>query len=235
MERALHLAAIAVLLGLPCSAAAAEPIADEAAPDESSQSTGDRTDRPWIVRWTPESNQIEAGIYGGVLLPSRRVELFEADFGLADQGYRPFARVAPDLGLRAGYFPSRWFGVEAEGGVMPTHAEPRGRAVLWTARGSVVGQLGRRDGWSVTPFGSIGGGLLGVRSSREVVGNDVDAAMHLGAGVKIYFNRFTALRLDVRDLITARQGYKDGLSHNAEILLGMTVTLGRASRPAGPS
>ena len=35
-----------------------------------------------------------------MLLPSRRIELFEADFDLPDQGYKPLAPAIPDFGLR---------------------------------------------------------------------------------------------------------------------------------------
>lgn len=242
MGRALILSSLALLLALPGRAAATEPRpqpqpATAAQPDDAlheprsepepaAAPAGDRTERPWLQRWTPERTMLELGVHAGLLIPSRRVELFEADFGLRDQGYRPFAPVAPDLGLRLGHYPLRWFGIESEGGIMPTHAEPRGRALLWTVRGSLVAQLGLS---SVTPFVLVGGGLLGVSSEREVVGNDVDAALHVGTGVKVYVSRFTALRLDVRDVISARRGYKEGVSNNPEILLGMIVTLGRAT------
>lgn len=261
MERALLIVSAALLLGLPSSfVAAAEPDASpdpapaseaEARPEPEAEARpepetspppeaneappvpGDRTDRPWLRRWGPERGMAELGLYGGVLLTSRRAELFEATFDLPDQGYRPLAPAAPDFGVRVGYFSVPWFGVEAEAGLMPTRAEPRGRALLGTLRGSLVGQLAtRRSSWSVTPFVLMGGGVLGVSSEREVVGDDVDASFHVGGGVKVFVHRYAALRLDVRDVIGARRGYKEGISHSPEILLGMTVTLGR--RRAAP-
>jgi len=200
------------------SATAAEP---EAEPESS----------PWLRRFTPEPNLIELGIYGGVLLPSPRIELFHADLDLPDQGFKPLASLAPDLGLRLGYYPLRFFGVEAEGGVMPTKTAAGDTALLWTARGSIVGQLGLS---SITPFVLVGGGLLGVSSDPAALGDDVDATLHVGGGLKFFLSRFTMLRLDLRDIIAARRGYDAGVIHNPEVLLGLSITLGREHHEEPP-
>lgn len=181
----------------------------------------------WIYRWAPEDNMWEVGAYGGVWFPSRYLELFESDPALPDQGFLRFARVAPDVGLRGGYYPLRFVGVEAEGGVMPTTLENGGASVLpWTVRGHVVGQLGL---WSVTPFLLVGAGVLGVASDAQPngVGNEQDVAIHFGGGVKVYVNRWIQLRLDVRDVVSNRRGVEEGLASSPEILLGLSVTLGR--------
>jgi hypothetical protein len=188
-----------------------------------------RGDRPWIERWAPEPNMTEVSVYAGMLLTSPRIELFEASFELPDQGYRPLRRVAPAFGARGSFMALRWGGAELEAAVMPTHTQASaalggGDALLWTARGALVGQLPL---WSVTPFVLVGGGIIGVSSDRSVVGNDVDVAMMVGGGVKVYLGRFTHLRLDVRDVVTARVGYEAGLSNSPEILLGVGMTLGR--------
>ncbi|MCA9650211.1 MAG: OmpA family protein [Myxococcales bacterium] len=192
---------------------------------------GTRSDRPWAKRWAPEDHQVEVGLYGGVFLPSRRLELFQADFSLVDQGYKPFARVAPDFGVRVGYYPLRFFGIEGEGGAMPSRTTTGDAALMWTARANLVGQLGL---WSVTPFVLVGGGLIGVASDRSSVGNDVDASAHVGVGAKVFLSRYTALRLDLRDVIAARRGYHEGVVHSPEILLGLSITLGRARDEAPP-
>ena len=54
-------------------------------------------------------------MFGGVWFPSRRIELF-----VPESGYQRFRRATPEIGLRAGYYPLRWVGVEAEGAVLPT-------------------------------------------------------------------------------------------------------------------
>jgi OOP family OmpA-OmpF porin len=172
----------------------------------------------------------ELGIYGGVFFPARRHELYDTDDALPDQGFKPLRPVAPSLGLRAGYYPLRFLGLEAEGGAMPTRTEDDERAPLWNLRGHLVGQLGLS---SVTPFVLLGTGAVAVNSARDALGRDVDLALHFGAGVKFYLHHNLALRLDVRDVVSARRGVDEGLAHSPEILLGLSVTLGR-KRPAPP-
>ena len=209
----------------------------DAEPASASVSTTGRSrtandDRPkedkWIHRWAPVRNMGELGIYGGVFLPSRHHELFEADPDLPDQGWRGLRTAAPDFGIRGGYYPLRFLGLELETGVMPTRTDNDQRATVWTFRGHIVGQLGL---WSVTPFVLAGIGALGIASDRDAVGNDVDMSLHFGAGVKFYLNRWAQLRLDVRDVVSARRGVADGVAQSFEVLLGFSVTFGRKSTP----
>jgi OmpA-OmpF porin, OOP family len=190
--------------------------------------TSDQSRRhlPWIKRWAPEPHMLELGVYGGIMLLAETHELFGADLGLPDQGYKPLNRVIPDLGVRVGYYPLRFFGVEAEGGVLPASlADGSGPATLYTVRGHLVGQLGL---WSITPFVVLGGGGLGVSSPRDALGKDIDPALHFGGGVKFYVHRLVMVRLDVRDVVTHKQSLEAGfISHNLEALLGLSITLGR--------
>ncbi len=185
-----------------------------------------RKDQKWIKRWAPEKNMVELGVYGGALLLAETHELFGADLDLPDQGYKPLRALNPDLGARVGYYPIRFFGVEAEGGVMPSKLrDASGNAMLYTFRAHAVAQLGL---WSVTPFVLVGAGGWGVSSPRGSLGNDIDPALHFGGGVKIYINRWVMLRLDVRDIISHQQSVDATFkSHNLEALLGLSVTLGR--------
>ncbi|NJK32791.1 MAG: OmpA family protein [Deltaproteobacteria bacterium] len=65
-------------------------------------------------------------------------------------------------------------------------------------------------------------------SPRSELGNDIDPSLHFGGGVKIYINRYVMLRLDLRDVVTHKQGVDNAfISHNLEALLGLSVTLGR--------
>ena len=179
---------------------------------------------PWIERWAPTPHMAELGIYVGILFPSRDLELFEPRFDLPQQGFTRFDQVAADLGARVGYFPLRFFGIELEGGAMPTNTVDDRQAVLWTVRGHVIGQVGL---WSITPFLLAGASALGVSSDRAAVGNDVDPAIHVGAGIKAYLSRYTQLRFDARDNISARRGVEEGVINSWELLLGLSVTLGR--------
>jgi OOP family OmpA-OmpF porin len=190
-----------------------------------------RKDLPWIKRWAPERNMGEIGIYGGILLPSRSLELFEPDRLLDDQGFKRFDRIAPDFGLRVGYYPIRFFGIEAEGGAMLARTADDQSATMFTGRGHLVGQLGLR---SITPFLLVGIGAFGVSSERAAVGNDVDFALHFGGGLKFFLSRYVALRFDVRDIVTARRGVDEGVANNLEVLGGLSITLGRKDKKKGP-
>jgi outer membrane protein OmpA-like peptidoglycan-associated protein len=183
----------------------------------------DRGDIKWIKRWAPERNMLELGIFGGVLIPSENHELFEHDFTLPNQGFQRLATVAPDVGLRFAYFPARMFGLEVEGAVMPTSVDSGDSAILWAARGHAILQLPR----SVAPFILAGPSGLGVSSDRAALGNDIDLGFHFGGGVKFFLHRYVALRVDVRDTLTARQGVGDGVGHSIEVLGGLTFTFNR--------
>ncbi len=201
--------------------------------EASGASTGEKPRRDkWIHRWAPENNMGELGIYGGIMLPSRQLELFQPDLMLPDQGFKQLRPVAPDLGIRGGYYPLRFVGVELEAGVMPTKVNNAAdKATLYTVRGHVVGQLGL---WSVTPFVLLGAGGLGVSSPRAGVGKDIDAAIHFGIGAKFYINRYIMLRLDLRDVLTARRGVAESVTQTFEVLLGLSVTLGRKKDRSPP-
>lgn len=179
----------------------------------------------WIDMWAPEPMMLEVGVYGGVIFPSPNMELFEADLSLPSQGRKQYGFIAPDVGARVGFYPIRHFGVEIEGGVMPASLEDgSGNPLIWTARGHLVGQLGK---WRLTPFAVLGAGAIGVASPRDAVGSEVDIGIHFGLGLKFFINRWLMLRLDARDTLTNRFGVGEGVTHNPEVLLGLSVTLNR--------
>ncbi|MCX4246123.1 OmpA family protein [Paraliomyxa miuraensis] len=189
--------------------------------------TRERNDDKWIYRWAPQRNMAEVGIYGGVWFPSRHLELYASLANMPGVGLQLLKVVAPEVGGRAGYYPSRFLGVELEGGVMPTRTlDTDGRATAWTVRGHLVAQLGL---WSITPFLLVGTGVLGMSSEAVPMGlgADQDVAIHFGGGAKFYINRWIQLRLDIRDVVSNRVGVGDGLTSSPEILLGLSLTLGR--------
>jgi len=200
---------------------------------------GEGEEQRWIDKHAPEPMMLELGVWGGVLFPSPQLELFEADQDLPDQGRKQYGLLAPDVGVRLGFYPLRHFGIEAEGGAMPASLrDSGGKPVIWAGRGHLVGQIGL---WRLTPFIVAGAGAMGVASPRSVVGSEADIAVHFGAGLKFFVNHWIMLRLDVRDNLTNRVGVGEGVTHSPEILLGLSVTLGRKkSKPVaeptpGPS
>jgi outer membrane protein OmpA-like peptidoglycan-associated protein len=192
----------------------------------SAEAEGDSSDDRWIDRYAPDPMMVELGIWGGVLFPSPVLELFEAELGLPDQGRKQYGIVAPDVGLRVGFYPLRHFGIEAEGGVMPASLrDGSGNPIIWAGRGHLVGQIGL---WRLTPFIVAGAGAMGVASPRSAVGSEADIAVHFGGGLKFFINHWLMLRLDIRDNLTNRAGVGEGVTHSPEILLGLSVTLNRA-------
>jgi outer membrane protein OmpA-like peptidoglycan-associated protein len=204
------------------SASTDEGVSGEAeASDNEPNPAGER----WIDRFAPEPHMVELGVWGGIMFPSPNMELFEADLALPDQGRKQYGLVAPDIGLRVGYYPIRHFGIEAEVGVMPASLrDGSGNPTIWAGRGHFVGQIGL---WRLTPFIVAGTGAMGVASPRSAVGSEADIAIHFGGGLKFFVNYWIMLRLDVRDNLTNRFGVGEGVTHTPEVLLGISVTLNR--------
>ncbi|WP_181234295.1 OmpA family protein [Enhygromyxa salina] len=197
--------------------------ADASASNENARPKGER----WIDRFPPDPMMLELGVWGGVLFPSPQLELFEADRSLPQQGRKQYGILAPDVGVRLGFYPLRHFGIEAEGGVMPASLrDSGGKPIIWAGRGHLVGQIGL---WRLTPFIVAGAGAMGVASPRADVGSEADIAIHFGAGLKFFINYWLLLRLDIRDNLTNRVGVGEGVTHSPEILLGLSVTLNRKS------
>jgi OOP family OmpA-OmpF porin len=158
------------------------------------------------------------------MLPNAEHELYDPSInnGLNWQSYK---KIAPDVGLRFGYYPLSFLGIEVEGGVLPTKLRDDSKALLGTFRGYGILQLPYR----IAPFALLGFGVMG--SNGSSVGNDVDPALHFGGGVKFYINRLLALRVDVRDNVTAQHNVDAGRTHHVEVLLGLSLLLNR-KKPA---
>jgi OmpA-OmpF porin, OOP family len=182
-----------------------------------------RKQQRWLIRWAPEPHMFELGIDGGAFRiaghpPSDEVPALR--------------KVNPTVGLRAGYYPIRLFGIEAEAGVIRNQAftefEPYDVAPF-TLRGHAVAQLGL---WSVTPFVLVGVGMLTLNANGTSLGSDNDLALHFGGGVKVFLNRWLMLRLDARDVVADQLGVDNDTltSHNLELLLGFSVTLNRKNQ-----
>lgn len=212
--------------GGEASVGASASTEDGAAAEASSDSESDDGDgERWIDRYAPDPMMVELGIWGGVLFPSPSLELFEAELGLPEQGRKRYGILAPDVGVRVGFYPLRHFGIEVEGGVMPASLrDGSGNPIIWAGRGHLVGQIGL---WRLTPFIVAGAGAVGVASPRSAVGSEVDIGVHFGGGLKFFINYWLMMRLDVRDNLTNRAGVGEGVTHSPEILLGLSVTLNR--------
>jgi OOP family OmpA-OmpF porin len=190
--------------------------------------TDDPKQRPWIRRYTPRRNMWEVGFFGGLWSPASNIELH-------DRNLPPPIRydLSAELGLRGGYYPLRHVGLEAELAMMPTRLETEQRAFVSSARAQVVVQLGL---YRIVPFAVIGGGVLAVRSEPNAAGNNGDEALHLGGGLKFFVKERIVLRLDVRDVMSPKEGTTPAApAHSPEVLLGFSLALGpRKPKEAPP-
>ncbi|MCB9565732.1 MAG: OmpA family protein [Myxococcales bacterium] len=182
-------------------------------------------------KYRPTNNMFELGIFGGVMFPSDRHELFNAQtqLDMMDMFFQEYKKVAPEFGARFGYYPFSFIGGEIEGGVMPTKTVVTDeRALLFNFRAHLVGQI---PFWRIVPFIVWGGGLIGTTGA---LGNDVDESTHFGGGVKFFINDLMMLRLDIRDVVAARYRVDAGATNYPEILLGLSFTLNRKKKLEEP-
>jgi outer membrane protein OmpA-like peptidoglycan-associated protein len=201
----------------------------------------DDTSVKWIRRCRPERNMFELGVFGGIFFTGGTAhELFDPVRQLAslqdgdpnNEFWKPYRKVAPEIGLRFAYFPLSFLGGELEGGAMPTRimldGQPADRAILFNFRAHVIGQL---PFWRIAPFVLVGGGAIGTTGA---LGNDIDESTHFGIGVKAYLSHRAVLRLDLRDVVAARLRVDAGAVNYPEILLGLSVALNRKPKQAPP-
>jgi len=91
---------------------------------------------PWIKRYRPERNMLEVGVFGGIILPPAGHELYRPDNTMPPNfGHQSYNSVAPDIGLRFGYYPLSFLGAEIEGAVMPTKVADGTGATMFGFRG----------------------------------------------------------------------------------------------------
>jgi outer membrane protein OmpA-like peptidoglycan-associated protein len=165
----------------------------------------------------PEGNLWELGLFGGVMFPSE-------DHNLRRQAraQQPF-KTSGELGARLAYFPLSFFGIEAEGALMPSELDDGSSGALYAGRGHAVLQIPMG---AFTPFAVVGGGVLAAASTA--MGKDRDPAFHFGLGGKVALDEYISLRLDLRDTMTQKFDASQGTqTHHPEALLGLTFTLER--------
>ena len=172
----------------------------------------------------PKRNTAELGVTFGTLFVSDRNNL-------AGQRHSPTVYDAPvwQLGARAAFFPEKVFGVEAEwvhgfGQVEASDTVSSGSANFDAVRGHLIGQLPTSR---LVPFALLGAGLLHEKSKATAA--DTDFLLEAGLGVKVMATKLLVPRLDVRANMTQKKGggFTDGVAVHPEILLGLSVLLGR--------
>ena len=127
-------------------------------------------------------------------------------------------------------FPLSFFGVEAEGALIPAGVKNSPDSVLLRRfSGHGVLQIPGR----FSPFLVVGGGAIAVNSPARVVGDDRDFQFHWGLGAKYYFDEDYGIRFDARQLhMPSNRRNNEGTSVQHELLVGFSYAIGRNS--AGP-
>ena len=172
--------------------------------------------KPWIMRWGPENNELDLGLYFGAFILAPTHGLFDRGLGQRPQ----VRRSAFDFGGRATYFPIKYLGIGFGAGVMPTRSPDLDvGARVFTVRGHAVVQ----GPWRITPTFTIGGGGLGITSSNPRL-RSIDGAFHWGPGVKFYIFKWLLARIDGRHIVTPAATTGDR-AHHGEILFGVEVPL----------
>ncbi|MEZ4384380.1 MAG: OmpA family protein [Nannocystaceae bacterium] len=216
--------------GAPAAASGDAGAAADADAGKAKKKKSDSGEKP-MRKYRPTRNMFELGVFGGVMFPSDRHELFNAQTQLEmmDMFFQEYKTVAPEFGARVGWYPFAFIGGELEGGVMPTRTiETDERAILFNFRAHLVGQI---PFWRIVPFIVWGGGLIGTTGA---LGDDVDESTHFGGGVKFFINDLLMLRLDIRDVVAARYRVDAGATNYPEILLGLSFTLNRQKEKEQP-
>jgi len=177
---------------------------------------------------------LELGIYGGLGLFADQHNLQDLDLVPNNQYGHQRLSPALDLGLRAGFYPLSFLGLEGELGVMPTKTRTdNASATVWTYRAHLVAQY---PGYRLVPFVVVGLGGMTLKSHPDTLGNDADPEMHWGVGAKFAFNEYVSARFDFRDNLMQKNRLLAGVSNgdlvqNVELLLGLSFTLGRSPIP----
>jgi opacity protein-like surface antigen len=154
----------------------------------------------------PDNMQFEVGLWGGAFFADKEHEFYES----ARVEHEPLQKIAPDLGLRVGFNPHRFDGVEGEAGmVLGETLTTEESADLYALRGSIVAQFPAR----ITPFVLGGVGRFFMRS--DALGDDEDTDFHAGAGVKLFVTPRLQIRLDGRLYRSNR--HTDGVTDNGDV------------------
>lgn len=203
---------------------------------EGSAEGGDEEDegpKPWNKQHVA-TPQLHFGIFGGGFFASASHDFYDPDVTSRDRR-PPLWATGGDLGLRVGTFPGQGvFGIEAEfTNIFNATRDARNDFVyLYGLRGHGMLQLPNSR---ITPFLLGGYGIMGVSSPDDVLGSDIDPTGHYGVGLKLFLNKWIALRIDGRHNIGAKAARQGETAHHFEALAGLSITLfHRKPKPKPP-
>jgi hypothetical protein len=223
--------AAAVAVATPPPAEATTPAAPAAAPQSAAAPPPADPPPPAASvsreeQFLPTENLVEIGFMGGVMWLSKQ-------HNLAEEGKEPHKVQHPvwEGGVRVGYFPSRYLGIEAEWthgvGTIDQHAakdspEDERKVKADLLRAHVVGQW---PSYFIVPFAQLGTGFIHAQSDLD--GSDTDLLFDVGVGAKVMAHEFLVPRIDLRMNFTQAKGggMTDGIAASPELLIGLDFVL----------
>jgi len=166
------------------------------------------------------SGDMDVGLYTGLIIPGSNHELFapgEASHKALNPG--------PALGGRFSFAPLDLLAGEGEAHVALASAQDAGGALLYAFRAQALLIPPLELPADIEPFLVAGLGDIGVSSSTDALGSDMDWAIHAGLGTKIPINEKLGLRFDVRYLFADRNTSLATPGGHTEALVGINYKL----------
>lgn len=162
------------------------------------------------------AGDIDLGAYTGVVVPGSEHELY-SPYTSRFKALGP----APALGVRGGVRLLTILGAEGEVHAAFSGTADAGSALLYAFRvqGVVAPELDLPA--DLEPFLTAGIGDIGISSSTDVLGRDLDWAAHAGVGTLVPLGGSLGLRLDVRYLFADRNLQLGTPGGHTEVLLGL--------------
>ncbi len=111
----------------------------------------------------------------------------------------PMGAVGGGFGARIALFPLPFLGIEADGSLLRSSLEQgRDPVNLYGFGVHLIGQTPSKINGNIRPFGLVGVGGMGLQSSADALGSDLDAVGYVGAGVAVDLSKTLVLRGDGR-------------------------------------
>lgn len=220
---ATSLASLGVVISTPCWAQSAAVELNASGATGAASAPEPPSAAPGVAE--PHRAWLEMGVFGGLLFQSDNHSIFR-------RRHESFKSPTPLLGGRLALLPWNFLALEGEALGGPTSTvDTDDSAGIYSFRGHLLLQVPAE---TFKPFVVVGGGVLGAGSN--VTGSDTDRAFHFGLGAKLAFDDFVGVRLDLRDVISAKLSPDDSdVVHNPEVLLGLSFSLDFHSEPERPA
>jgi len=165
---------------------------------------------------------LDLGLYTGVVIPGSQHELFSPT-----TAYYKKLNPGPALGGRVSFHPHDLFATEGEAYSAMASAPDAGAALIYALRAQLLVLPPLNLPAEIEPFLVAGIGDIGISSSDEVLGSDLDWAFHMGLGTLVPVSEKIGLRLDVRYLLADRNLSLSTPGGHTEVLLGMNYRIAK--------